>query len=232
MGKTIYSVSAYARVLEFSSDRAKVVQSLHKLVRCDEYSLHPDGYSADVLRSVLHTSREFSSRVSVSREYFRLEMSRSSRNVSLHSSCLVCPECGPRIKSCGRERARAAVVLDSDLDGLRFSRRKFLKGRTHSRAFGINRWYEQKTGDLSTTLMAMESWPCLEPSNYHNLWKSVFLKISRRIPRVSNILEMSRTFSTCLAHSQSRPGVPIVRSAASPTGPHKSGRTGPLMGKA
>jgi hypothetical protein len=94
---------------------------------------------------VLHTSREFSSRVSVSREYFCLERSRSSRNASLHSSCLVCPECRPRIKSCGTERARAAVVLDSDFDGLRLSRRQLLKGRTHTRASGINRWYEQKT---------------------------------------------------------------------------------------
>jgi hypothetical protein len=164
-------------------------------VRCDKYSLQSDGYSADVLRSVLHTSREFSSRVSVSRECFCLERSRSSRNASLHSSCLVCPKCRPRIKSCGREQARAAVVLDSDLDGLQLSRRKFLQGRTHSRASGINRWYEQKTCDLSTTLMTMESWPCLKSSNYINLWNSVFLKISARIPRVSNILEMSRPFS-------------------------------------
>jgi hypothetical protein len=59
-------------------------------------------------------------------------------------------------------------------------------------------------GDLSRTVMAVESWPCLKSSNYVNLWKSVFLKISSRIPRVWNILEMSRSFSPCLAHSQSR----------------------------
>jgi hypothetical protein len=96
------------------------------------------------IQPALHRSREFSSIVSVSRERFCLERSRSSRNASLHSSYLACPECGPRIKSCGRERARAAVVLDSDFDGLRLSRRQLLKGRTHSHASGINRWYEQK----------------------------------------------------------------------------------------
>jgi hypothetical protein len=93
---------------------------------------------------VLHTNREFSSTVSVSRKYFCLERSRSSRNASLRSSCLVSSECRPGIKSRGRERARAAVVLDSDFDGLRLSRRQLLKGRSHSRAPGINRWYEQK----------------------------------------------------------------------------------------
>jgi hypothetical protein len=50
----------------------------------------------------------------------------------------------------------------------------------------------------------MESWPCWKSSNYVNLWKSVFLKISPRMPRVSNNLEMSRSFSICLAQSQSR----------------------------
>jgi hypothetical protein len=49
------------------------------------------------------------------------------------------------MKGCVRQRARAAVLLESDFDGLRLFRRQLLKGRTHSRASGINRWYEQKT---------------------------------------------------------------------------------------
>jgi hypothetical protein len=55
--------------------------------------------------------------------------------------------------------------------------------------------------------MAMESWPCLKSSNDVNLWKSVLLKISPRIPSLDNsrnvsiILDMSRSFpvsSRCL----------------------------------
>jgi hypothetical protein len=41
------------------------------------------------------------------------------------------------MKSSSREPAHAAVVLDSDFDGLRLSRRQLLKGRTHNRASGI-----------------------------------------------------------------------------------------------
>jgi hypothetical protein len=46
-------------------------------------------------------------------------------------------------------RTHAAVVLDSNFDGLRLSRRQLLVGRTHSRAPGNNRWYEQKTPDAA-----------------------------------------------------------------------------------
>jgi hypothetical protein len=78
----------------------------------------------------------------------------------------------------------------------------------------------------------MESWPCSKSSNHVNLWKSVFLKISPRISSVSNIREMSRSFSTCLAHSQSRlavscaslrgalPTVPASRLSPHSTIPH------------
>jgi hypothetical protein len=120
---------------------------------------------------VLHTSREFSSRVSVSREYLCLERSRSSRKVSLHSICLLCPEGRPRIQSCCRERARAAVVLDSVFDGPRLCRRQLPKIRTHSRASGINRWYDTEnpgySGDLSTDDDGQESCPYLKSPKTH-----------------------------------------------------------------
>jgi hypothetical protein len=144
---------------------------------------------------VLYTSREFPSRVLVSREYFCLERSHSSRNASLHSSCLVCPECRPRIKSCGTERARAVVVLDSDFDGLGLSRRQLLKGRTHCRASGMNGWYEQKTpsavaiGDGHGVLAVFEIIESCE---------SVEVGFPQNLAENSeslNVLDMSRTFS-------------------------------------